>query len=168
MSIKKSSVNDVQAIMKLVHQAQLYFKNNGIDQWQDGYPKDENIYSDIDKEHSYVLFQNNIMATMYFAFEDDPCYKDIDGQWLTNNQTYAVIHRIVVDENYKGQNLAKQLLDFAIEQCLQNHIYSIRIDTHHDNQSMQRFLTKNGFESCGQIMLESGAPRIAFEKILNK
>lgn len=123
MSIKKSSVNDVQAIMKLVHQAQLYFKNNGIDQWQDGYPKDENIYSDIDKGHSYVLFQNNIMATMYFAFEDDPCYKDIDGQWLTNNQAYAVIHRIVVDENYKGQNLAKQLLDFAIEQCLQNHIY---------------------------------------------
>lgn len=168
MSIKKSSVNDVQAIMKLVHQAQLYFKNNGIDQWQDGYPKDKNIYSDIDKGHSYVLFQNNILATMYFAFEDDPCYKDIDGQWLTNNQTYAVIHRIVVDENYKGQNLAKQLLDFAIEQCLQNHIYSIRIDTHHDNQSMQRFLTKNGFELCGQLMLESGAPRIAFEKILNK
>ena len=33
---------------------------------------------------------------------------------------------------------------------------------------MQRFLTKNGFELCGQIMLESGAPRIAFEKILNK
>ena len=61
MSIKKSSVNDVQAIMKLVHQAQLYFKNNGIDQWQDGYPKDENIYSDIDKGHSYVLFQNNII-----------------------------------------------------------------------------------------------------------
>ncbi|MBM6799777.1 GNAT family N-acetyltransferase, partial [Coprobacillus cateniformis] len=52
MNIKKSSVNDVQAIMKLVHQAQLYFKNNGIDQWQDGYPKDENIYSDIDKGHS--------------------------------------------------------------------------------------------------------------------
>lgn len=168
MCIKKSSVNDVQAIMKLVHQAQAYFRNNGIDQWQDGYPKDENIYSDIDKGHSYVLFQNNIIGTMYFAFEDDPCYKDIDGQWLTNNQTYAVIHRIVVDENYKGQNLAKQLLDFAIEQCLQNHIYSIRIDTHHDNQSMQRFLTKNGFELCGQIMLESGAPRIAFEKTLNK
>ena len=30
MSIKKSSVNDVQAIMKLVHQAQLYFKNNSM------------------------------------------------------------------------------------------------------------------------------------------
>ena len=38
MCIKKSSVNDVQAIMKLVHQAQAYFRNNGIDQWQDGYP----------------------------------------------------------------------------------------------------------------------------------
>ena len=166
MSIKKSSVNDVQAIMKLVHQAQLYFKNNGIDQWQDGYPKDENIYSDIDKGHSYVLFQNNIMATMYFAFEDDPCYKDIDGQWLTNNQAYAVIHRIVVDENHKGQNIAHHLLEFAISKCYEKGIHSIRIDTHEDNLSMQRFLKKHHFVKCGQITLSSGAPRIAFEKII--
>lgn len=169
MEIRKSNVNDVQAIMKLVHQAQSYFKNNDIDQWQDGYPNADNILSDINNRHSYVLLQDNIIiGTMYFAFEEDPCYKTIYGKWLTHNQPYAVIHRIVVDENYKGQNYAKELLNYAITECHKHNITSIRIDTHHDNQSMQRFLQKSGFQPCGQITLESGSLRVGFEKTLNK
>lgn len=165
MEIRKSTQKDIKAIMRLVHQAQTYFKNSGIDQWQDGYPKDENILNDIQKGNSYVLVDTDIIGTMYFALEEDPCYKTIDGSWLTN-QPYAVIHRIVVDEAYKGQSLAKKLLDYGIHICQENHIKSIRIDTHHDNQSMQRFLSKNGFKRCGGITLLSGAPRIGFEKII--
>lgn len=76
-----------------------------------------------------------------------------------------MIHRIVVDEAYKGQNIAHQLLEYAIHECQHNHIHSIRIDTHKDNLSMQRFLTKHSFEVCGEITLLSGARRIGFEKI---
>lgn len=168
MEIRKSNTHDIQSIMHLIQQAQNYFKNAGIDQWQDGYPNEQNILIDIEKNSSYVLVNPNVIATMYFAIEDDPNYHMINGQWLTSQQPYAVIHRIVVDENYKGQNLAKVLLDYVIEDCQKNNVQSIRIDTHHDNQSMQRFLIKNGFELCGHITLESGAPRIAFEKLLNK
>lgn len=168
MEIRKSNTDDIEDIMKLVKQAQSYFKNNGIDQWQDGYPSDDDIHMDIKKGHSYVLTNPDVIGTMYFAIEDDPNYNVIEGQWKTALQPYAVIHRIVVDENYKGQNLAKKLLDYVIEKCCENNTQSIRIDTHKDNLSMQRFLTKNGFELCGNITLESGALRIAFEKTMNK
>lgn len=167
MNIRKSKKSDINEIMRLIHQAQKYFKNNGIDQWQDNYPQDIHILEDILQEKSYVLDNDHIVGTMYFAIENEPTYNSIDGQWLQDN-SYGVIHRIVVDESYKGQNLAKRLLDYAIEECLSHQIYSIRIDTHHDNLSMQRFLKKNGFIACGKITLESGAPRIGFEKILNK
>ena len=43
---------------------------------------------------------------------------------------------------------------------------SIRIDTHDDNLSMQRFLTKYGFTHCGTIYLENKETRRAYEKIL--
>ncbi|MCD8028901.1 MAG: GNAT family N-acetyltransferase [Erysipelotrichaceae bacterium] len=165
--IRNSISTDIKDIMILIHQAQNYFKENNIDQWQDGYPNEMQIQDDINKKCSYVLDDNNIIGTMYFAIEDDENYAVIDGAWLTKNQPYAVIHRIVVDNNYKGHGLAKQLLDFAIEECNKENIHSIRIDTHHDNLSMQRFLTKNGFLLCGNITLQSGDPRIAFEKILN-
>lgn len=168
MNIRKSTLTDLDDIMLLIHQAQAYFKKSGIDQWQDGYPQKANICSDIKKEKSYVLVDQTIIGTMYFAIEDDPNYKVIDGQWLTQQQPYAVIHRIVVDENKKGHNLASLLLQFVINECLQQNVHSIRIDTHTDNQSMKSFLRKNGFINCGHITLESGAPRIGFEKILNK
>lgn len=168
MEIRKSNETDVQAIMKLVHQAQNYFKNAHIDQWQDGYPNEETILSDIKRKKSYVLVDKEIIGTMYFAIEDDPCYGVIDGSWLTAQQPYAVIHRIVVDESVKGNNIALHLLEFAKQECIKFNIASIRIDTHADNLSMQRFLLKHQFKKCGQITLESGAPRIGFEKSLNK
>jgi len=166
MIIRKAIRQDVPYMLTLIKQAQDYFKRNGIDQWQDGYPNEEQLLGDIHKEHSYVLCDNNIIGTMYFAIENDINYAKIDGQWKTNQQPYAVIHRIVVDENVKGKGLAKKLLLYAQKECQQHHIHSIRIDTHEDNLSMQAFLKKNGFEFCGHIQLESGAPRIAFEKII--
>ena len=67
MDIRKSHLEDIPDIMKLVHQAQNYFKESGIDQWQDGYPQDINIQNDIDKQCSYVLFDKDIIGTMYFT-----------------------------------------------------------------------------------------------------
>lgn len=165
MKIRHSHHTDVPYIINFIQQAQLYFKEQGIDQWQDGYPDSQRIYDDIQLTHSYVLEDGNIIGTMYFACEDDPCYKVIDGQWLTQD-SYAIIHRVVVDQKYKGQNIASILLNYAVEECKSNNIKSIRIDTHQDNLSMQRFLDKNGFKLCGTIKLESGASRIAFEKII--
>lgn len=166
MIIRKSNQNDLKSIMDLIKQAQLYFKNQDIDQWQDGYPNEDVILQDISTQQSYVIEDDYILGTMFFTFDNDPNYDSIKGEWLTQNQNYGVIHRIVVNNEKKGMGLAKQLLDFAVHESQINNIKSIRIDTHNDNQSMQRFLLKNGFQLCGHITLESGAPRIAFEKII--
>ena len=168
MEIRKATYDDIDAMMEIIKQAQLYFYNHGIDQWQDGYPNATQLNNDITKGHSYVLCDESIIGTMYFAIEEDINYPGIVGKWLTGNDaTYGVIHRIVVDEKYKGQSYANLLLDFAVNKCKENHISSIRIDTHKDNLSMQRFLFKNNFKLCGDITLQSGAPRIALEKVLD-
>ena len=168
MEIRKATFNDIDNMMTIIKQAQLYFYNHGIDQWQDGYPNPTQLHNDITKGHSYVLCDQHVIGTMYFAIEEDGNYPGIKGEWLTGQEAkYGVIHRIVVDENCKGKAYAKILLDFAVEQCKANNISSIRIDTHKDNLSMQRFLLKNNFKLCGNITLQSGAPRIALEKIID-
>ena len=55
MEIRKSHLDDVQRIMTLIHQAQNYFKQQNIDQWQDGYPQSLDIIEDIQKNNSYVI-----------------------------------------------------------------------------------------------------------------
>ena len=54
MKLRKSTQSDINSIMKIIGQAQEYFKKNNIDQWQNDYPNYETIKNDIDKEESYV------------------------------------------------------------------------------------------------------------------
>lgn len=158
----------IDNVIDIINQAKAYFKEQGINQWQDGYPNVQSIEDDIKNNNSYVLIDNDkVVGTMFFNIGHDKTYDYIeDGHWLTN-EDYAVIHRIVVDNQMKGKNTAAYLLEYAIKECKMYNIKSIRIDTHIDNLSMQRFLKKHDFVHCGTIYLESGDSRISFEKILS-
>ena len=57
MEFRKSTKNDVPKIMNIVKQAQNYFKEQGIDQWQNNYPNEEVINGDIENGDSYVMLR---------------------------------------------------------------------------------------------------------------
>ena len=166
MKVIHTEYKHINDVMVIINQAKAYFKRNGINQWQDGYPNEESFHNDINQNKSYILIDDDkVIGTMFFAIQNDPTYNYIEGQWLSH-EPYAVIHRIAVDENVKGRSLAFELVKYVIAECDKSNIKSIRIDTHEDNLSMQRFLKKNGFIPCGTIYLSNGDPRIAFEKLL--
>lgn len=166
MEFKKSVKKDIPRIMEIISQAQEYFKNQGIDQWQNNYPNEDVINNDIENEDSYVMIKDGeIVATTVISFEKEKPYDHIrDGKWLTNGD-YGVIHRVAVDNKYKGLGLSHQIIKYTEEVCKDNGIQSIKVDTHEDNITMQSLLKKNGFEYCGIIYLEDGGKRLAFEKI---
>lgn len=165
MNFRKSVKADVDQIMKIIKQAQDYFKQQDIDQWQNNYPNEDVINNDIANKDSYVLEKDgSIVATAVISFEKEKTYEKIcDGQWVTNND-YAVIHRIAVDDTYKGSGFSNIIIKNAEEMCIEKGIKSIKVDTHEENKSMQKFLKKNNFKYCGVIYLEDGAKRVAFEK----
>lgn len=169
MEFRKSEKSDIKDIINIIKEAQNYFKENNIDQWQNGYPNEESIMKDIEGGESYVLLKNNkIIATAYLSFDGESDYNVIyDGKWISNGE-YAVVHRVAVSGNIKGQRVAGELFRYIEKVCLENNINHIKIDTHKQNKSMQRFLTKNGFEYCGVIYLKDNAERIAFEKVIGK
>ena len=149
MEFRKSTKSDITKIMDIVKQAQVYFKEQNIDQWQNNYPNEEVINNDIENGESYVMLdENNIIATTVISFTKEKSYENIlDGKWITNGD-YGVIHRIAVDNTHKGKGLS----------------HSIKVDTHEENIPMQSLLKKNGFEYCGIVYLEDGGKRVAFEK----
>lgn len=167
MKFQKAVEKDIKDIMNIIEQAQSYFKEQEINQWQDNYPNFETIKSDIDSGASYVLLkENNIIATAAVSFRGEKTYESIyDGMWLTNGE-FAVIHRIAVDNNYKGLGIASEIIKNVEKLSLNKGIRSIKVDTHEENISMQNLLRKNGFSYCGVIYLEDKSKRIAFEKVL--
>ena len=162
MKIRYSTEKDISQMMRLIQQAQSYFKRNGIDQWQDGYPNEETIEKDIENNEAYVLEEDGvILGTCMVTIHGEPAYNRIEGKWILNCP-YICVHRIAVDNEYKGKGLASTILDQAVAMYPDYH--SVRMDTHHDNLSMQSFLTKYGFKYCGEITLKSGSLRRAYEK----
>ncbi|WP_346888152.1 GNAT family N-acetyltransferase [Clostridium sp. UBA1056] len=167
MEFRKTVKTDINDVMNIIRQAQVYFKELGINQWQNDYPNVEIINNDIDNENSYVLLKdNNIVATAAVSFEGEKTYDSIyEGQWISNKE-YAVIHRIAVNNNHKGLGISSKIIRNVEQLCLKKGVYSIKVDTHEENLSMQKMLKKNQFQYCGVIYLEDGSKRIAFEKIL--
>ncbi len=166
MQFRKAVETDINNIMNIIKQAQAYFKQQGINQWQDDYPNIETIRNDIKHKNSYVLLKdNNIIATVVVSFDKEKTYDYIyDGEWISNDE-YVVIHRMAVDNSYKGLGLSSQIIKNVEQLCLSKGVHSIKIDTHEENIPMQNLLKKNKFQYCGIIYLEDKSKRIAFEKI---
>ena len=167
MEFRKAVETDINNIMDIIRQAQAYFRQQGIDQWQNNYPNYETIKNDIANEYGYVLLKDNIIVgTVAIIFDGEKSYETIyNGKWLYDGP-YATIHRIAVHSQYKGLGLGSVILKNVEDICLNRGVKSIRVDTHEDNLSMQRLLQKNKFEYCGIIYLEDNSKRLAFEKLL--
>lgn len=168
MKFRRAVETEINNIMNIIKQAQAYFKEKGINQWQDGYPNIKTINKDVTNKNSYVLLKDNhIIATVAVSFDGEKTYDYIyEGEWISDNE-YAVIHRIAIDNNYKGLGLSSQIFKDIEQLCLNKGIHSIKVDTQEENISMQKLLDKNKFKYCGVIYLEDGSKRIAFEKILH-
>lgn len=165
MKFLKAVEADANSIMNIIKQAQDYFRKQGINQWQDNYPNIKMVMNDISNGNGYVLLKdNNVVGTVVVTFDGEKNYESIyNGEWVSNNK-YAVIHRMAVDSNCKGIGLSSVIIKNIEKICLNKGIYSIRIDTHKENISMQKLISKSGFQYCGIIYLDDKSKRIAFEK----
>ncbi|MDD8049520.1 MAG: GNAT family N-acetyltransferase [Thomasclavelia sp.] len=162
--LRKTKTEDIDQVIQIINQAIAYMKDNNINQWQDGYPNNAAIELDIYNKEGYVLVDSNdvVVATCMVTTNGEPSYKVIDGKWL-NSDDYICIHRIAVDSNYKGKQLAKVLVSKILNLFPDYH--NVKVDTHDDNLSMQRFLEKNKFTYCGHITLNDGTLRKAYQLI---
>lgn len=161
MEIKKAEASDLCEIEKIYSDARAFMKESGNpDQWGKAYPPREMLINDVKEGNLYTVCEKNeILAVFFFKIGEDPTYVKIyDGAWK-NDLEYGVIHRIAVSENAHGKGVSKACFEFAFSKCK-----NLKIDTHRDNIPMQRALSKNGFEYCGVIRIDSGEERIAFQK----
>ncbi|NFR90872.1 GNAT family N-acetyltransferase [Clostridium botulinum] len=167
MEFKKSTEEDISNIMRIINEAQIYFREQKINQWQNDYPNIDTIKEDIKNDYSYVfLMDKQIVATLALSFDGEKTYDIIyDGKWISNNK-YAVIHRMAVNNSHKGNGIASKIFKNTEMICLEKGVHSIKIDTHVENKAMQNLLKKNNFHYCGIIYLEDNSKRIAFEKIV--
>ena len=165
-NFRKATLSEINPIWDILQQAIIRRKNDGSNQWQDGYPNLEVVKKDIEKESGYVLTEGEtIIGYIAVLINDEPAYEKIEGEWLTNDD-FVLFHRVAIAENYLGKGLAKMMINHIEDFAVENNIKSIKADTNFDNDAMLNIFEKIGYKYCGQVYLR-GNPRRAFEKVLN-
>ena len=180
LTLKPAASGDADAIFSIICQGQKHLKDQGIDQWQNGYPDKARIEQDICEQIGYLITDgSDILGYLCIVESGEPAYDQIDGAWLTKYLSadcqnachtqlipgYAVIHRIVLSDNARGKGLSGSVFARADDFCRTRKIPALRIDTHTDNHKMQHVLSKSGFTFCGIVEYTSGLRR-AYEKLL--
>lgn len=163
--LRKAQISEAEIIWQILQQAIERRRKDGSNQWQDGYPNLEVVKTDISLGKGYVLeIDNAIAAYAALVFNDEPAYKEIIGDWLTNDD-FLVIHRVAVSDDFLGKGIAVLLFQKLEEFAKENQVFSIKVDTNFDNLAMLHILEKLDYQYCGEVYFR-GSARKAFEKVL--
>lgn len=158
LQIRKAQPGQLERILAVYDRARQFMRANGNPtQWQGGYPYRDILEEDIAAGQLYVVTEEEeICGVFAFIPGEDPTYGYIEGAWH-HNSPYAAIHRVA--SNGKAKGILAACVAYCAARCAH-----LRIDTHKDNHVMQSALEKQGFSYCGVIYLETGDPRIAYDR----
>lgn len=164
MILRKATLSEIPAIWVILQQAIARRKQDGSDQWQNGYPNPQIVEDDIHKGWGYVMEDNHeVIAYAAIIFGIEPAYNDLKGKWLTYGD-YVVVHRVATSNSVKGKGIGGKLFEMVEDLAIKNKVYSVKVDTNFDNVPMLKILDKLKYTYCGEVFFEG--PRRAYEKVL--
>ena len=155
---------DLDEITAIFEAGRAYLKAQGIIQWQcQNGPSREKAERDVREGYGYVLLLDDKVAG-YTALVPGYPGPDVfppltEGAWDERHPRYVAIHSVGMAEFARGQGLAVLFLETMVERAKALGYKDIRIDTHPDNQIMQKVSTKAGFIRKGTMVIpgsESG------------
>lgn len=167
LGFRQANSDDEAIIWDILQGAIQRRKEDGSDQWQDGYPNPNVVKQDIIKGYGYVLTdRETVIGYAAVIVDDEPTYATIEGSWACDDG-FMVVHRVAIADAYLGKGLAKKMIAFIEDLAQEQGVPSMRIDTNFDNVGMLHILEKTGYHYCGEIYVRH-KPRKAFEKVFTK
>ncbi|MCQ2506946.1 MAG: N-acetyltransferase [Lachnospiraceae bacterium] len=172
MIIRKAVKEDIEVIDTFFDIGRAYMRAHGnMTQWAGVYPDHEDSLAHFEKNELYVgvadeedikggadMKIGEVGMCFALCLGEDSCYGYIEGgKWL-DNSPYATIHMLV--SGGKLHNCFEAAVEYS--KGINKHL---RIDTHRDNEIMNRKSLKCGFKRCGVVYMVDGSPREAYEYI---
>lgn len=87
---RKAGIADIEPISFILRMAVARMLAEGKQQWDENYPNEKHIRSDIESGVGFVLENSgNIIAYGAVVFTGEPAYTHLDGTWLSNGNTLS-------------------------------------------------------------------------------
>ena len=166
MIIRKANKRDVDNIMLMYKSCVKGMIANDIDQWDETYPNTGVIMEDLIAQTYFVAIENNvIIGGINIDLDQDKTYLDIN--WEDTSNSFLVVHRLAVKEEFWKKKIGKKLMIFAEKLVIENGLKSIRLDTYSGNPKAMEFYRRLGYNELGSINLKPNKNEYyCFEKII--
>lgn len=163
----KVSIGELSEAMGMINSAKKLLHDEGVDQWQNGYPDEKCIQQDIQAGRGYFAqIEGKKVGYLCIDFDGEPAYEHLQGEWDTP-EPYVVVHRMAFLADARGKGLSESVLTKAGELAVERGVHSFRVDTDEDNERMKHILARLGFTYRGTIWFDNSV-KIAFDKRLDE
>jgi GNAT superfamily N-acetyltransferase len=155
---------DVEPLLALLRSCIQHLRAQGLDQWDELYPDQATVESDVRSGAALVARQGSrILGVVVLDEHQDPEYADVS--WQLSEGPVVVIHRLMVAPASEGRGLARNLMQAAEERASALGYRSVRLDAFTKNPRALSLYPRLGYRDAGGIQLRKGAFR-CFEKPL--
>lgn len=132
LKYRKATLNDIEEICSIIHNAIDAMERDGIFQWDDLYPAEEDFQKDVDKNQLYVGLVNGQISVVYTLNQN--CDKEYEnGKWQYKDEPFYVVHRLCVNPTFQNTGIAKSTLLYIEKKLVEMGIHVIRLDVFSNN-----------------------------------
>ena len=132
LQYRKATLYDLEEINSLITQAVDVLIKNGILQWDEIYPTEEDFRMDINNDQLYVGLADEQIAVVYALNQE--CEEEYqNGRWKYPDKPYYVVHRLCVHPDFQNQGIARHTLLHIEAELSKMNIHAIRLDAFSDN-----------------------------------
>lgn len=136
--ITNASTDDLPSIYQLFEEAIAFLEKNNYIGWK-SYDK-EFIQSDIQNGLLYKMMDAGELICIFSI-----CYTDALIWRERENNDAIYLHRIVLNQQFKGKKTFQKILDWAIDLAQSKKLKYIRMDTWADNEKIISYYKSYGF-----------------------
>jgi ribosomal protein S18 acetylase RimI-like enzyme len=150
MNIVTANTNDIKAIYDLYDMATAYQQTVFDKQWEGFEPT--LIQQEINEKRLWKITRDEqIVCVFSLNFNDELFWKEKD------KEPSIYIHRIALDNAFRGQSIMKTIIEWAKLYCRNHNKQFIRMDTWGENNRLIDYYKKCGFTHTETIDLDNTA-----------
>ena len=141
---------DIPLIMATIEACVRDLIDKGIYQWNDNYPTEQIINSDLEGKFLYLIKnKQECLAIIVINEVQDEEWKKVD--WSQSSRKPLAVHRLLVHPRFQKRGLGRRLMDFALKYANENKYDSIRFDVYTGNPGLIDTYEKMGCVKRGEV-----------------
>lgn len=164
LEYRAGTKEDLPNICEMVRRAIAQMEQNGIRQWDELYPTEEDFQNDIEKNQLFAAWaQGKIAAVCTLNQECDEEYQN--GDWKYRDVLYYVIHRLCVSPDFQNQGVAKAFVEYMEKKAAMLGAGAIRLDAFSENPYALKLYGSCGYSKVGTVHWRKGMFYLMEKKI---